>query len=83
MACHSSEAARLIGDIDDQLLATIADAITAFGLDPSRIGEARVSDDALGYLEFHIEQGPVLESLGLPLGVVEAIAGQSRLDVRL
>jgi allantoate deiminase len=35
-----------------------------------------------GYLEFHIEQGPVLESLGLPLGVVEAIAGQSRWDLR-
>ena len=37
--------------------------------------------DALGYLEFHIEQGPVLESLDLPLGIVEAIVGQSRLDV--
>ena len=31
----------------------------------------------LGYFEFHIEQGPVLESLNLPLGVVEAIAGQT------
>jgi allantoate deiminase len=71
----------LVGDIDDQLLATIAPAISAFGLDPNRIGEARASDDALGYLEFHIEQGPVLESLDLPLGVVEAIVGQSRLDV--
>jgi allantoate deiminase len=70
-----------IGDFDNDLLASIADAITAFGLDPSRIGEARACDNALGYIEFHIEQGPVLESLGLPLGVVEAIAGQSRLDV--
>ena len=42
-----------------------------------------LADDALGYLEFHIEQGPVLESLDLPLGVVEAISGQSRFDVRL
>jgi allantoate deiminase len=71
----------LIGDIDNELLATISDSITAFGLDPTRIGEARASEDSIGYLEFHIEQGPVLESLGLPLGVVEAIAGQSRLDV--
>jgi allantoate deiminase len=71
----------LIGDIDDDLLARIGAAIAAFGLDPSRIGEARASDDALGYLEFHIEQGPVLESLHLPLGIVEAIAGQSRLEV--
>ena len=71
----------LIGDIDSDLLATIANAVRAFGLDPTRIGEARVSDNALGYLEFHIEQGPVLESLDLPLGIVDAISGQSRLDV--
>jgi allantoate deiminase len=70
-----------IGDIDDELLGKIADAISAFGLDPRRIGEARVSDDALGYLEFHVEQGPVLDSLNLPLGIVEAISGQSRLNV--
>jgi allantoate deiminase len=50
-------------------------------LDPTRINGAQASDDAFGYLEFHIEQGPVLESLNLPLGVVEAISGQSRLDV--
>jgi allantoate deiminase len=70
-----------IGDLDTELLASIAPVIVAFGLDPSRIGEARSGDDALGYLEFHIEQGPVLESLNLPLGVVDAISGQSRLDV--
>ncbi|XP_077244418.1 allantoate amidohydrolase isoform X2 [Tasmannia lanceolata] len=34
-----------------------------------------------GYIEVHIEQGPVLESLGHPLGVVEGIAGQTRLRV--
>ena len=34
------------------------------------------------YLEFHIEQGPVLDNLGLPLGVVDAIVGQSRFDVQ-
>jgi allantoate deiminase len=71
----------LIGDIDDELRARIGATIAAFGLDPSRIGEARVREDAIGYLEFHIEQGPVLESLHLPLGIVEAIAGQSRLEV--
>jgi allantoate deiminase len=70
-----------IGAVDDQLLETISPAIAAFGLDPKRIGEARADENALGYLEFHIEQGPVLESLDLPLGVVETIAGQSRLDV--
>jgi allantoate deiminase len=70
-----------IGDVDNELLAQCGDAIAAFGLDPGRIGEARAGENAIGYLEFHIEQGPVLESLHLPLGVVEAIAGQSRLDV--
>ncbi|XP_057466294.1 allantoate deiminase 2 isoform X3 [Actinidia eriantha] len=34
-----------------------------------------------GYIEVHIEQGPVLESVGLPLGVVKGIAGQTRLKV--
>ena len=70
-----------IGDVDNKLLATIADAVTAFGLDPNRIAEAQATGDAIGYLEFHIEQGPVLESLGLPLGVVDTISGQSRLGV--
>ncbi len=71
----------LIGDIDHQLLETISPAIAAFGLDPKRVNEARTAADALGYLEFHIEQGPVLETLGLPLGIVETIAGQTRFDV--
>ncbi len=35
------------------------------------------------YLEVHLEQGPVLESAGVPLGVVSAIAGQTRLAVSL
>jgi allantoate deiminase len=78
----------LVGTADDELLNScdgdgvrVHDAIRAFGLDPARIGGARVNNGPLGYLEIHIEQGPVLESLDLPLGVVEAIAGQSRLDV--
>jgi allantoate deiminase len=78
----------LIGKLDAELLerrdadqVRVADAIRAFGLDPSRLGDAQAGTDALGYLEFHIEQGPVLESLGLQLGVVEAITGQSRLSL--
>jgi allantoate deiminase len=43
------------------------------------IGPAR--DDVLGYVEVHIEQGPVLERLGEPVGVVTAIAGQSHAEV--
>jgi allantoate deiminase len=56
----------------------IAEAIREFGLDPAGLADARLAPETVGYLEFHIEQGPVLESLDLPLGVVDAIAGQSR-----
>ena len=45
---------------------SIADAIRDYGLDPSRIAQAASTTDALGYLEFHIEQGPVLDGLGRP-----------------
>jgi acetylornithine deacetylase/succinyl-diaminopimelate desuccinylase-like protein len=38
---------------------------------------------ARAYVEVHIEQGPVLESSGVPLGVVTAIAGQTRLSVSI
>jgi allantoate deiminase len=71
----------LAGTVDAQLLDLVSDAVRAFGLDPSRIAEGQAGPDALGYLEFHIEQGPVLESLDLALGVVDAIAGQSRLEL--
>jgi allantoate deiminase len=59
----------------------VVDAIRGFGLDPTGIAAAQASGRARGYLEFHIEQGPVLDRLGLPLGIVEAIAGQTRMDV--
>ena len=59
---------------------TLADAIVASGGDP----EAAVGDAApklAGYLEVHIEQGPVLEREGLAVGIVSAIAGQTRVRV--
>src|SRR5262249_61073586 len=50
------------------------------GVDASRSEEAACPPGRLlGYLEVHMEQGPVLESLGAAVGVVEAIAGQSRI----
>ena len=61
---------------------TMADAIRRFGGDPAKIVEDRWQGERpLGYVEVHIEQGPVLESLGLPVGVVSAIAGQSRFEI--
>ena len=60
----------------------MADAIHAFGGDVEGLAAAR-RDPAgvLGYCEVHIEQGPVLEAEGLPVGVVSAIAGQTRARV--
>ena len=60
---------------------TVERAIRNFGLDPSLLANTQIPASTVAYLEFHIEQGPVLESLDLPLGVVEAIAGQSRAAV--
>ena len=57
---------------------TLAEAIRAFGLDPGKIGDAALGADALGFVEIHIEQGPVLESEGLSVAAVTAIVGQTR-----
>jgi allantoate deiminase len=77
----------LVGRLDQKLLETqdaqgvsVRTAIKNFGLNPEEIPEAELDKNVLGYLEFHIEQGPVLEKLDLPLAVVETIAGQSRLE---
>jgi len=77
----------LIGKIDDELLGrkdargiSVRQAIEDFGSNPSQIPMAALGNDILGYVEFHIEQGPVLEILQRPLGVVETIAGQRRLE---
>ena len=58
----------------------MARAIRDFGGNPARLKQASMTGRApLGYLEAHIEQGPVLEQKNLSLGVVTAIAGQCRL----
>jgi allantoate deiminase len=63
---------------------TMAAALGESGFDPQRITEiARKKGDVLAYAELHIEQGPVLEAEGLPVGVVTAINGFSRLRVTL
>ncbi|HWV88960.1 MAG TPA: M20/M25/M40 family metallo-hydrolase, partial [Burkholderiales bacterium] len=55
---------------------TMAQALIEFGLDPQAIPKiARKKGDVLAYAELHIEQGPVLESEGLAVGVVTAING--------
>jgi allantoate deiminase len=77
----------LVGRLDSELLnrrdengVSVGEALWGFGLNPTQIPRAALQDDALAYLEFHIEQGPLLESLGQPLAVVEAIAAQTRMN---
>jgi allantoate deiminase len=63
---------------------SIAQALRDAGLRPEDLGTAaRKKGTVLAYAELHIEQGPVLESEGLPLGIVTAINGFSRLRVTL
>lgn len=79
------------GTFDENVLNTrdrdgvsMRDALVQFGLDPDRIGAAaRTRGELLAYIELHIEQGPVLEAQNLPVGVVTAIAGATRLAARL
>jgi allantoate deiminase len=78
----------LVGRVDADLLTTkdadgisIAQALASFGLDPQKIEDCQVGNDVAGFLEFHIEQGIVLESEDLSLGVVKAIAGQTRAEM--
>jgi allantoate deiminase len=60
---------------------SIAQAIRNFGLDPDHIADAALTPGTFAFFEAHIEQGPVLEALSLPLGVVTTIIGQSRLGL--
>jgi allantoate deiminase len=77
----------LIGKLDAETLArtdrngiTIAEAIRNYGLDPTNLSDALLPEEAFAYLEFHIEQGPILESEGASLGIVEALVGQTRIQ---
>ncbi len=71
------------GRFDSELLerrdaggVTLAAAMREAGLDPGEIPAlGRCREELLGYLEVHIEQGPVLLDEGLPVGIVGAIAG--------
>jgi allantoate deiminase len=56
------------------------EAMRKIGLDPS-LPKKREPKTMKAYLELHIEQGPILEEKGIPIGVVEAIVGLTQLEV--
>lgn len=61
---------------------TLGDALKAYGKSLDDIAAAAYNpQEVVGYVEVHIEQGPVLEAEKLPLGVVTGIVGQSRMRV--
>lgn len=64
----------------DEAGISMGEAMRAFGLDPAAIPAiARRREHMLGYVELHIEQGPVLEGANEPLGVVTSIASIKRI----
>ena len=78
----------LLGDLGAQDLARtdadgvdVAEAIRKFGLDPGQLANCAMTPGTFAFFEVHIEQGPVLESLNLPLGIVETIVGQTRQEI--
>jgi allantoate deiminase len=71
-------------DARDRAGVSMRQALEDAGLDPDAIAAAaRRRDEILAYAELHIEQGPVLEAEGLPVGVVTAINGFTRYAVEL
>ncbi|MFT0859082.1 allantoate amidohydrolase [Ancylobacter sp. G4_0304] len=69
-------------DLRDTEGISLREAIVAYGNNPDDIPAAAYDPNrVIAYIEAHIEQGPVLEAEGEPLGVVSAIAGASRLSV--
>ena len=77
---HDPEFVRGLRDADG---ISTADALAAHGVDVDRMGESRSRlKHAIGYIELHIEQGPVLEARDLPLGVVTGTYGTERWAAR-
>jgi allantoate deiminase len=75
----------LVADLPAELLRktdadgiTMAAALRNFGCSPGLPEAAYSGDQVVAYVEPHIEQGPVLELEGLPVGIVSGIAGQTR-----
>ncbi|WP_051260241.1 Zn-dependent hydrolase [Corynebacterium sputi] len=63
---------------------SVAEAMSALGFDSRAVEETLWSpEDWAGFIELHIEQGSVLESEGIPIGIVDVISGSSRFEVEL
>ena len=76
---HSIEADRRRTDREGT---TMEAALKSCGIEVEQIGDAAIEQkDIAAYLELHIEQGPILEKLGKPLGVVLGTKGVERWEI--
>src|SRR5918995_124812 len=72
-----------VRDLKDKDGVALPDALREHGVDLDRVNEAAGQlETAIAYLELHIEQGPILERMDLPLGVVTGCFGVERHAVR-
>jgi len=63
---------------------TLSEAMDAVGLNAMDVLHARRRPDSIhAFLEMHIEQGPILDKLGISIGNVDAIAGLFKWEVKL
>jgi hydantoinase/carbamoylase family amidase len=77
---HDADFVRRLRDAEG---ISAGDALAAHGVDVDRMGDSSSRlRDAVGYIELHIEQGPVLEARELPLGVVTGTYGTERWSAR-
>ncbi len=66
-------------ELADAAGVTVAQALADFPVDP--VASVAMTPGTFAFVEVHIEQGPVLEAAELPLGIVETIVGQTRLEL--
>jgi allantoate deiminase len=67
--------------LTDEAGITVEAALRTFGLNPEQINQAAIDEHVFGFVEIHIEQGPVLEAEQLSVAAVTGIVGQTRLNL--
>jgi allantoate deiminase len=71
-------------ELEDSRGVRLDQALRDFGCTPEALGScARRPEEVSGFLEVHIEQGPVLEAEGRPVGIVSSIASAARFALKV
>jgi hydantoinase/carbamoylase family amidase len=82
-ACSNTLNPDAVRNLTDKDGIKLVDAIAKYGINLDKAKESHKQlNNAKAYLELHIEQGPVLESMDLPLGVVLGTCGVERHTIR-